>query len=207
MMPSFPECATAQNGLYAKTYTFKDVFVAPLPAILAWQPEGSAEGPDLRADGGLIFTFTPRAQGYTKVNTKAEYDLRGSCVSIELAQPLTNFANGANAELALEVSRGGDRYSISLRPGFAVAGYTLDAGDNEFYPATLNGQPPGAQYRLREANGTLFYEASRDGGVYLPFYSRALPWDVSRVRIGISGVNWSRYDAGSVGIVSDLNVR
>lgn len=126
-------------------------------------------------NGQVVVHPSPTIDAYCGYRTDAAYDLTSSAVAVEIAQ-MVNTA--ANVDMNLEMNCRGGLLRITQNLGTLTSSYAIQGSPFEMGSSAYDGMKH-HWWRIREADGTIYWEVSPDGKAWTEEGKTANPFDVS----------------------------
>ncbi|HET7461175.1 MAG TPA: vanadium-dependent haloperoxidase [Longimicrobium sp.] len=182
----------------AKAHTFTEDFNDNTPDTAKWWVFG-----DLREVNGRLEIRLPSssANTYAGYTAKGTYDLTGSQIWVELVQaPRTG-----QARLRAYLSEGNE-LSIGLVDGVFRCEQQVGGAYTVFLVIPYDAEAH-RWLRIRELNGTVFWEVSADGCAWATLYSSPAPFTLTAVSPGLFTGTYTAAPSPGHAIFDNLNVR
>ncbi|HEX8245522.1 MAG TPA: hypothetical protein VF541_18565, partial [Longimicrobium sp.] len=181
----------------AKAHTLMEDFNDNSPDTTRWWVFGDAREVNRRLE---LWQASGAANSYAGYTAKGTYDLTGSQIWVELVRaPRTG-----QARLRAYLSEGNE-LSIGLVDG--VFRCEQQSGGAYLVFLTLPYDPQAHRWlRIRELNGTVYWETSPDAGAWTTLYSAPAPFALTAISPGIFTGTYQAAPSPGVVIFDNLNV-
>jgi hypothetical protein len=181
----------------AKAHEFTEDFNDNTADTTRWWVFGDAREVNRRLE---CWQSSSAANSYAGYTAKGTYDLTGSMIWVELVRG----PRRGQARLRAYLSEGNE-LSIGLVDGLLRC--EQQTGGAYLVFLTLPYDPEAHRWlRIRELNGTIFWETSADAGAWTTLYSNPAPFAVTAVSPGIFTGTYEPVPAPGVAIFDNLNV-
>jgi hypothetical protein len=153
-------------------------------------------------NGQFVVTPTANANNYSRIQTADLFDLTNSEVAVEVVQTLNNVSG---CETQLVVAKDAANQLVFFRGANTMVMRARVSGTNTG-PFVTYSAVNHRWWRLREALGVTYWEASPDGRVWTELRSMATPFDMSLVSIQLNVGTWQGVATPGVAIFDNLNL-
>jgi hypothetical protein len=131
----------------------------------------------------LVVTIANNKAGTAGYFSSCRYDLTGQRVFVTAAMVPRL---GTNTDMYLAVGSQADAFGINVTAGNIQAYRIRGTNYTQFASVAYNASQHKV-WQIREAGGTVFWEASSDGTSFTPLYSAAPPFSVTSVQLLLFG--------------------
>ena len=190
----------------AKAHTLVDNFNDNATDSAKWVAYGNPGGAADRlreANGRLEIRPASGASGYSGYESVATYDLTRSYASVEVVRALSTPAAAAGTFLRAHID-GNNRIELGISQGLISPLYVV-AGSYTYFEQRPYDPDLHRWLRLRERDGTTYWETSRDGCDWTVLASRPNPINLGAVRLTIATGAYQAVTAPGTVIFDNFN--